>query len=510
MRSLILPPTTVRHLRLLLILTLLVQGLMYLSYPLPATRHDDNQAAQAYLMRELLDGNLLIGNVRYNTGYAYIMAPLRALTRTLGQLDDRAFLLAQKLAFSAIPFLVYDILRRRFDERTAFIAALVALMDPFSWQWAHFQLPEWLIALMTLVALWLAQLAWSASERRRLLLLALAAALLGLMIIARLNFAPVVAVFGCSFLFWRHISWRWRVSLFALTGLISLGMLGAYLFLIQLPSTGGANLSCTSGTTLMSAAMLKGVPLRASNGPHSARYAELLTLQDKAGATIKPGQYSYWHTPGPWVGEAAQAQFFDQPAGVISEDIVITFPAALFTYLGPCPLNALLTDVALEAIAKAPAAYALASLRDILNMLILHPIDLAFPAQYLERPQDITFEGEGALGIYRAHSRHYNGQRVWQPGIALYSLVFPLLSLLKLLTPFAIAAACWKRDWLLMTCAALFMASLVAIAAFAVAEPRYLAMATPLGSLLLGWLLARAWQWARGQVRRRQAPPNSP
>ena len=508
------PPASVRHLRLLLILTLLIQGAMYLSYPLPATPYDDNQAAHGYLIGELLDGNLMIGNVRYNTGYAFVAAPLRALTRTLGSLDDRAFLLLQMLAYSAIPFLVYDILRRRCDERTAFIAALVVLIDPFGLQWAHFQLPEWLIALMIMVALWLAQLACSASQRRRLQLVALAATLLGLMTIARLNFAPVVAVFGCSFLFWRHISWRLRIALFALVGLISLGILGAYVFLIQLPSTGGTDLSCTSGTTLMSAAMLKGLPLRASNGPQSAHYAALLTLEDQAGATIKPGQYSYWHTPGPWVDQATQARFFDQPPGEISEEIEIAFPAALFTYLGPCPLDALLTDVALEAIAKAPAAYTLASLREVFNMMILHPTDLAFPAQYLERPQDINFEGDGALGIYRARSRLYNGQRVWQPGIAFYSLVFPLLNLLKLLTPLAIAAACWKRDWLLITCAALFMTSLVAIAAFAIDEPRYFAMVTPIGSLLIGWLLARVWQRLRGgragQFHRRQAPGNSP
>ena len=53
---------------------------MYLAYPLPVTNDDDNQAAQSYLIDELLSGKLLIGNVRYNTGYAFIMAPVRALT----------------------------------------------------------------------------------------------------------------------------------------------------------------------------------------------------------------------------------------------------------------------------------------------------------------------------------------------------------------------------------------------------------------------------------------------
>ncbi len=136
-----LPPTNRairRHLSILLVLTVFIQGAMYLSYPLSATNYDDNQAAQAYLLTELASGNLLIGNVRYNTGYAFVMAPVYSFTRALGRLGDRAFLLAQMLAYSAIPFLVYDMMRRRFDGRSAFITALVVLADPFGLQWAHF------------------------------------------------------------------------------------------------------------------------------------------------------------------------------------------------------------------------------------------------------------------------------------------------------------------------------------------------------------------------------------
>ena len=482
---------TCRHLLLLTLLTLLIQSVMYLSYPLPSANYDDNQSAQSYLIGELLEGNLLIGNVRYNTGYAFAMAPARALTRRLGRLDDRAFLLLQMLLYSAIPFLVYDMMRRRFDRRTGFITALVVLADPFGLQWAHFQLPEWLIALVTVWALWLAQLAWSASRGRRWKLAALAAFGMGLMTIARLNSAPVVAVYGGGFLFWRHIAPRQRLGLFALVGLIGAGMAGGYVLLIQIPSTGGGRLSCTSGTTLLSAAHLKGLPLRASNGPQSARYAELLSLKDEQGATIMPGRYRYWRIPGPWVSEAEREDFFAQAIGEPREEITIYFPAELFTFVGPCPLDSLLLDVALEAIARDPAKFALESIRAVWNMLILHPTDLAFPPQYLDSPGDITFVGAGALGIYRAESDLYNGQRVWRPGIVLYSRLFPLLNLLKLLTPLAIIAACWKRDWLLLATAALYLVSLVAIALAAIAEPRYFAMVAPLGSLLVGWFLAR-------------------
>ena len=354
---------TGRHLLLLLILTLLIQGVMYLGYPLPSANFDDNQSAQSYLVGELLNGNLLIGNVRYNTGYAFAMAPVRALTRTLGRLDDRAFLLVQMLLYSTIPFMVYDMMRRRFDRRTAFITALVVLGDPFGLQWAHFQLPEWLIALVTVWALWLAQLAWRAQQGRRLKMVALAALGMGLMTVARLNFVPLVAVFGASFLFWRHIRARERFSLLALVGLLGAGSLGAYVLLIQIPSTGGGRLSCTSGTTLLSAAYLKGLPLNQSNGPQSARYAELLTLIDEQGATIQPGQYQYWRITGPWVSEAAQQAFFAGPSGETQEQIAIFFPAQLFTFMGPCPLDSLLTGVALEAIARQPLKYARESLQ---------------------------------------------------------------------------------------------------------------------------------------------------
>ena len=161
---------------------------MYISYPFGTSNNNDDEAAQAFLLDEVASGNLMIGNVRYNTGYAFVMAPLKSLTKTLGRLDDRTFLLLQMSLYSTIPFMVYDILRRRFDSRTALITALIVLVDPIGLQWAHFRLPGWLIATVTVWALWLAQLAWSATIGRRIALVALAAVGLGMMTIARLNF----------------------------------------------------------------------------------------------------------------------------------------------------------------------------------------------------------------------------------------------------------------------------------------------------------------------------------
>ena len=47
-----------RHVLFLLLATLLIQGAMIISYPLGVANHDDNQAAQVYLMDELRSGNL--------------------------------------------------------------------------------------------------------------------------------------------------------------------------------------------------------------------------------------------------------------------------------------------------------------------------------------------------------------------------------------------------------------------------------------------------------------------
>ena len=66
-----------RHLLILLLLTVLVRGWLFVSYPLGGT--DDNQAAQVYLIDQLLHGNLLIGNLRYQTGYPLVIASVVAV-----------------------------------------------------------------------------------------------------------------------------------------------------------------------------------------------------------------------------------------------------------------------------------------------------------------------------------------------------------------------------------------------------------------------------------------------
>lgn len=481
-------PPMRRHLLWLLALTLLVQGVMFISYPLGIANHDDNQAAQAFLMDELNRGNLLIGNLRYNTGYAFVMSPLKSLTGALGRLGDRVFLLAQMAAYSTIPFMVYDMLRRRFGARTGFIAALVVLCDPFGLQWTHYQLPGWLIATTTVAALWLAQLAWKAPARRRLLLVALASVGLGVMCFARWNYAPLTAVYGASFFLWRHIPFRQRIALFATVGCISGALLGGYIALIHRPSTGTTALSCTSGATLLAAADNMRYPISAKNGERSAHYARLLTLPALRDVNFYSETYPLYRRPGPWVSADEQAAFLAQPFGEPPEPILVVWPSALYWYLGPCAADALLYEVYLETVASDYGRLARSVLRGLAYMLVQDPVSAAFPLQYLENPEQVAWGGSGWLGFYEAHSSAYNGHRVWRPGVELFSALFYPLNMLKFTTPLALLAALWKRDWLLMTVAAILLLGLLLIASFASIEPRYYAMLAPVYTMLVGWL----------------------
>lgn len=483
-------PLDRRHLWLLLLATTLVQAVMFVSYPLGAGSNNDNESAQKYLISEVAQGNFLVGNVRYNTGYALVMAPFKTLTDHFGRWSERALLLVQVLASSAVPFLVYDIMRRRFDSRGALITALLVLADPFNLQWAHFQLPGWLLALATVSAFWLAQLAWSASLRRRLGLVALASVALGIMSFTRFNYAPLIAIFGLSFFMWTHLPFRQRLTLFSIVGVISAGILGAYIALIHIPSTGTTTLSCTAGATLVASLPEKNFEMRASNGPHSTIYAQLLTLRPGRSVDFFGDTYPLWQIPGPWVSAEEKAAFLAQPYGEAQEEIDIVFPAALYWYLGPCPADALLYDVYAETVSRDLLKLAVAHKDAVFNMLIQHPGAPPFPLQYVDRPEQVTWLDEGWLGFQRAESATYNGHRLWRPGVVAYSALFPALNLIKLVTPLALVAAFWRRDWLLVTAAAMLLTGLILIAIAAAIEPRYYASMAPLFMILIGPFLA--------------------
>ena len=83
----------------------------------------------------------------------------------------------------------------------------------------------------------------------------------------------------------------------------------------------------------------------------------------------------------------------------------------------------------------------------------------------------------------------------------LYSALFPLLNLLKLLAPVAVIAALWRRDWLLVTMAGMLLLGLLLIATFASIEPRYYASLSPLYMMLIGCMLSHVYDRIRVKLQ---------
>ena len=107
-----------RHLLILLVLTVLIRGVMFISYPMGG--QGEIQEFHRYATAEILSGELQIGNLRYSPGYSYFITPFVALSRLFGRLDDRVVLIVQIAISSTIPFLLYDILRTRHSPKAAF------------------------------------------------------------------------------------------------------------------------------------------------------------------------------------------------------------------------------------------------------------------------------------------------------------------------------------------------------------------------------------------------------
>lgn len=487
-----------RYVLILLMATLIVQGVMYISYPLGNSVNNDNQAGQVYLMNEFVSGNFMVGNVRYNPGYALVLAPFKALTDAFGEsLAPRLLLLVHLIAYSTIPFMAYDIMRRRFTPIAGLITGLIVLIDPFGLQWMHFQLPGWLIATVTVWALWMAQLGWHSTLRRRFVLVGIASIGLGVMTFARFNYAPLVALYGLSFLLWTHIPLRQRFALFVMVGMISVGILGGYILGVHIPSTGTTTLSCITGNNLATGLLEKNIPMRSSNGAKSENYAELLTLKADRVTDFYEYTYPLWQNPESWVTPEELDAFLAQPVGDPQEDITVVFPAELYWYLGPCDADALLYDVYFEAIALEPIKWGLEILKSTLYMLIQHPTETSFHHMYVDRADAIDWQGDGNVGFYEAHSAMYNGHLVWRPGVGIYTGLFTPLNLIKLLTPFAVIWALWKRDWFTVTVAVLLVVGLFLIASAARMEPRYYAMLSPLYTILIGGFVSDVYQRLR-------------
>ncbi len=478
-----------RHLLILLLITVLVRGWMFASYPLGGI--DDNQAAQHYLIDQLLQGNLLIGNLRYQTGYPLVIAPTVAVARPFGQFDDRIVLLVQVALSAAVPFLIYDILRRRRSPREALIVALVVLLDPFGLQFAHFWLPEWWIAFCLMFGWWLIEQGW----RRHYPILgtALAGLVLGIAALARLNFAPVIALLGVLLLALSGLARRTRLLMFAVLGVASLSIIALYTVMIQYPSTGMWSLSCISGVSLTESVEGKGLTIAVVNGPNSARYLDLLKHRSPREILFLGDTYGDWRNPAAWASPEEQATFERQ-------DFAGGYPVSAYTlayYLGPCAVDALLRGVYVETVRAQPLAMAAGILRETVDVLTQTPINQSLVADTLGLPtyDSLTFAPGGSLGFRRAIDGYYTGQWVWTPGIWLYSTLFPLIHLLKWLTLPALVWAWRSREWFYRAAALLLLAWALMLSTVDQPEPRIYSALYPLTPILIGGMIAAALSW---------------
>ncbi len=477
-----------KHMLILLLVTLLARGVLFVSYPFGSLNYDDDQSALRAQIAQLNEGNLLIGNLRYHTGYPLFIAPVAALSQGFGRLDERVLLLVQVVLSASIPFLVYDILRVRRTPREALVVALLLALDPFGMQWAHFILPNWMIAFCFVAALWLIHRGLQA-EKRALLWVALAGVLLGWAALARLNLAPVVAVFGAAFFLLPGMS-RWQqIRYFATLGISSVAVLLLYVILIHYPSTGTWSLSCYTGTNLLVSVYVKGFNLLAENGAATQEYLNWLTHQPPREVIFTSGIHPRWAEPGSWATAEEYAAFINQPGGTPEQTVTTVFPAQLFYYLGPCTTDQLLLEVHHEAVRTQPLRWLASIPADVLSMLV-QPVTPIYDPLYLPRYEQIDFTGESRLGFREVEGEYYNGHTVWEPGIWFYSQVFNLWNGFKWLTPLALVWAFFSREWLYKASAIVLLAFLVLLSVFGNPLPRLYAPLYPLTPLLIGAFLS--------------------
>jgi len=498
-----------RHLLILLLVTVVTRGLLFISYPMGGG--DDDQSFARYQIAQLVGGDLLVGSLRYHTGYPLVIAPVAAFAGLFGRFDERVVLLAQTALAALIPFLVYDSLRLlRRPAREALIVALAVALDPFGLQWAHFWLPNWLIALCLVAALWC--VARGLASRRRLLPWTAAAGLLcGVAVLARVNLAPVVAVLGLTFFALGALTWRQRAAMFATLGAVSAGVLALYTVTIHYPSTGTWSLSCYTGTNLLVSVYGKGFPLTADNGPATQHLLDLLTLTPPREIAFTGDIYPRWSEPGSWATPEEYAAFISQPYGQRAAQLTTVWPGSLFYYLGPCATDDLLLAVHNEAVARDPLRWLASIPLDVFNMLTQRQLPGLFWPWYLPHDDALTFSGGGTLGFYRADGADfYSGQIVWRPGIWLFSHLFDAWNAFKWLAPLAAAWALLSRRWYYATSALLLLTFLALLSVFGNPAARLYAPVYPLTPIIIGGMLAALlarWRPAAGPKFEAAPPP---
>ncbi len=490
-----------RHLLILLAVTLITQAVFFISYPLGSANFDDDQNAALYHIDRLLYGDFLIGNLRYHTGYPLVIAPVVGISHIFGSLDERFVLLVQVSLSALIPFLIYDIFRIRRSPNEALVVALLVALDPFGLQWAHFMLPNWLIALCLVLALWCIHKSLL-HPHRWLLWIITCGLVLGVAGLARLNFTPIIAVLGLAFFLLTDLTWMRRFKMFVTLGVSSTAILLLYMLLIHYPSTGTTSFSCYTGINMLVSTYVKDFDLSVENGPDTRHYLELLTLKPPREVPFTRDIYPRWSEPGSWATAEEYAAFINQPYGEPAPQVTSVFPSDLYYYLGPCQTDEILLAVHNEAVQAQPLRWLISIPLDIVNMLIQRrEPEINYPI-YLPRYDQITFEGDYPLGFRRAEASYYNGQVVWEPGIWFYSRAFDLWNIFKLLLPLAVIWTIWSKDWFYKASAILLIAFLALLSVFGNPSPRLYAPLYPLSPMLIGgfivFLTNKYRQWRTG------------
>lgn len=500
-----------KHIRILLLLTVVVRGGMFLGYPLQQDV-GSNQGAQRYLIDRLLEGDLLIGNLRHGTGYPLAIAPVAAVGRLFGGPGERLVLLVQVSLSALIPFLLYDLVRRRHSRPAALAVALPALLDPQGLQWAHLSLPVWLVALCFTLSLWLMDRALQGGMPRGPLLVA--GAVSGLAVLARLTVAPAVALCAIPLLLANAFPLRRRVAAILAAGAGCLLVLLGYMLLIHYPSTGAFRPSCVGAFNLHESIQEAGVPVVAENGQASARLLALNALPPLPSLEQSRRDIEFeWRQPGPWVSPQEQRAFLEQEPPQEAPQVFDIFASyTLRWYLGPCAKDSLLYAAALEALVARPLQFLAALPEEVLYLL--HRIDVLHSGRIVtlwRLPHidslEIREDGDLPFPLQRARSRQggaYRDHALWPAPVALFSRTRDALHLVNLLTVPALAWALWTRRPLFSQAAALLLFWLILLAVLDWGEGRIAAALWPLWPLLIGGMLADLWR--RFTVRRGAAP----
>ncbi len=494
--------STRRHLLILLACTLLVRGVMFISYPLGG--QDDSQGLNRYMLSKILAGEPF-GNLRYPPGYPLFIAPASAIGDLFGRYDERVELLFQVVLAATIPFLLYDILRERHSPRGALFIAILSLADPFALQWAHVSLPVWMVAFCLIFVLWLLH---HAERRRSWRLLVTAGLVAGWGVLGRWNFAPIALSLGLLLLCVSNLPWRRRLHNFALFGLSATTPVILVIAALQVPATGVWDISCISSFSLVEEVLYSGLTIRAENGPDSARLLHLAAippLPEHANAKEYrlwySSTYPYWENAEPWMGETARDAFLKQPSGAreLRTRSIEHMSYWLYPYLGVCAADHLLRGVFFETVAADPLRYLL-GIPGIVWQLLQPPLTMGSYPDFTLPPADtIQYENSGGVfGFARAAEVEptvfYNGHWVWRPGIALFTALWAPLNALRFLAFPALIWAAFTKQRFYRAIAFLLSAYVIVIAAVDAPEPRIYAIVYPLAPILIGGFLFAIWE----------------